>query len=338
MIWTLVVFFISFSCCARSRVRADRGAGRERRTIVRENLEAAERSRDEAQELLEEYKQQLAQARREAARSSSAPGHRRDELDADARGGAGAARARDRRGQAAIEAETRQAIEQIKNRSPTSRCWRPRRSCGRALDEKEQRRLSSKRRWPRSTSPLAGEEVGRWRCAPGGRRLQCGAGRGRAGGRPLDEVQRDLADLGAPGRTRPSWRRCSLNPAFPTPRQEAILSAEPVRAPTSSSRNAAARARRQRPARRAVRRSPRTSASADQRARRELEVELTPPCRSTTPRRSDLRAARRGDRQDGHAAAPRRRRDPRGRRPAHARPARRRFGARPARRAAPVAT
>ena len=98
MIWTLVVFFITFYLLKRLAFGRIAEAIDERRRIVRENLESAERSRDEAQGLLEEYKQQLAEARQEAADDRRArPAHRRGALEADARGGRRAQRERDLR-------------------------------------------------------------------------------------------------------------------------------------------------------------------------------------------------------------------------------------------------
>ena len=66
MIWTLVIFGITFYLLKRlafGRIAEHRG----RRRVVRENLEAAEKARDEAQRLLEEYRKQLADARQEAS-------------------------------------------------------------------------------------------------------------------------------------------------------------------------------------------------------------------------------------------------------------------------------
>ena len=70
MIWTLVVFFISFLVLRKYAFGPLAALVEKRRTLVRENLEAAEHSREEAERLLEEYKQQLAQARREMVRMS----------------------------------------------------------------------------------------------------------------------------------------------------------------------------------------------------------------------------------------------------------------------------
>jgi F-type H+-transporting ATPase subunit b len=142
MIWTLVVFLIAFLILRRYAFGPLAELIEKRRTIVRENLEASERSRDEAQELLEEYKQQLAQARREAgeiverARSTGA------ELERQMRDEATAQRERDiAAAKAAIAAETRQAIDQIKNQVADLTLLATEKVVGRALGEAEGRRL-----------------------------------------------------------------------------------------------------------------------------------------------------------------------------------------------------
>ena len=66
MIWTLVIFFLTFLLLKRKAFGPIANAIEERRAAVRENIESAERSRDEAQQLLEEYRQQLAESRHEA--------------------------------------------------------------------------------------------------------------------------------------------------------------------------------------------------------------------------------------------------------------------------------
>src|SRR3954462_5956921 len=63
MIWTLVVFFIAFLVLRKYAFGPLAALVEKRRTIVRENLEASEHSRDEAERLLEEDKARLAQAR-----------------------------------------------------------------------------------------------------------------------------------------------------------------------------------------------------------------------------------------------------------------------------------
>jgi F-type H+-transporting ATPase subunit b len=159
MIWTLVVFGITFYLLKRLAFGRIAGYIDERRRIVRENLESAEHARDEAQRLLEEYKQQLAAARHEAseiverARRNGEELQRqlRDELQASREKGLADA-------QAAIRAETRQALDQIKNEVADLTLLATEKVVGRALDEAEQRRLVEEALADIDFSRLRGEE------------------------------------------------------------------------------------------------------------------------------------------------------------------------------------
>ena len=142
MIWTLVVFFITMYLLKRLAFGRIASAIDERRRVVRENLESAERSRDEARKLLEEYKQQLAEARHEAsdiverARRTGEELQRqvRDEIQSEREKGLTEV-------QAAIQAETRQALDQIKNEVADLTLLATEKVVGRALGEAEQRKL-----------------------------------------------------------------------------------------------------------------------------------------------------------------------------------------------------
>jgi len=142
MIWTLVTFLISLWILRRYAFGPLAALIEKRRTLVRENLEAAENSRDEAQKLLDEYKQQLAQARREAGEIVERARRTGAELERQMRDEATAQRERDvAAAKAAIAAETRQAIDQIKNQVADLTLLATEKVVGRALDEAEGRRL-----------------------------------------------------------------------------------------------------------------------------------------------------------------------------------------------------
>jgi F-type H+-transporting ATPase subunit b len=142
MIWTLVTFLISLWILRRYAFGPLAALIEKRRTLVRENLEAAENSRDEAQKLLDEYKQQLAQARREAGEIVERARKTGAELERQMRDEATAQRERDvAAAKAAIAAETRQAIDQIKNQVADLTLLATEKVVGRALDEAEGRRL-----------------------------------------------------------------------------------------------------------------------------------------------------------------------------------------------------
>jgi F-type H+-transporting ATPase subunit b len=142
MIWTLVIFFLSFLVLRRKVFGPIAKAIEDRRAAVRENIESAERSREEALKLLEEYKQQLAASRHEA---SEIVERARRTAEESARQAKEELRAEKERGiaqvQEAIAAETRQALDQIKNEVADLTLLATEKVVGRALDDKEQRRL-----------------------------------------------------------------------------------------------------------------------------------------------------------------------------------------------------
>lgn len=142
MIWTLITFLISLWILRRYAFGPLAEMIEKRRTMVRENLEASERSRDEAQMLLDEYKQQLAQARREAGEIVERARATGAELERQMREEATTQRERDiAAAKAAIEAETRQSIDQIKNQVADLTLIATEKVVGRALDAAEGRRL-----------------------------------------------------------------------------------------------------------------------------------------------------------------------------------------------------
>ena len=142
MIWTLVVFLIAFLVLRKYAFGPLAELVEKRRTIVRENLEASERSREEAQTLLDEYKQQLAAARREAGEIVERARATGAELERQMREEATAQRERDiAAAKQAIEAETRQSIDQIKNQVADLTLLATEKVVGRALSESEGRRL-----------------------------------------------------------------------------------------------------------------------------------------------------------------------------------------------------
>jgi F-type H+-transporting ATPase subunit b len=142
MIWTLVTFLISLWILRRYAFGPLAALIEKRRTLVRENLEAAENSRDEAQKLLDEYKQQLAQARREAGEIVERARKTGAELERQMRDEATAQRERDvAAAKAAIAAETRQAIDEIRNQVADLTLLATEKVVGRTLDEAEGRRL-----------------------------------------------------------------------------------------------------------------------------------------------------------------------------------------------------
>jgi F-type H+-transporting ATPase subunit b len=115
MIWTLVLFLFTMWVLSRTAFPRIGEALEKRANAIRENIEASEKQRDEADKLLEEYRQRLTEAReqaedivtraRKAAESAEAQAAaegraKREELVAAAR--------KD------IETETRRSLERIR--------------------------------------------------------------------------------------------------------------------------------------------------------------------------------------------------------------------------------
>ena len=142
MIWTLVVFGIAFLILRKYAFGPIAKIVEDRRRTVRENLEASEKAREEAHTLLEEYKQQLAQSRREAGEIVERARRTGAELQTQMKAEVAVQRERDiASAKDAIAAETRQSIDQIKNEVADLTLLATEKVVGRALGETEQRKL-----------------------------------------------------------------------------------------------------------------------------------------------------------------------------------------------------
>jgi F-type H+-transporting ATPase subunit b len=159
MIWTLVIFFLTFLLLRAKAFGPIAKAIEDRRAAIRENIESAERSRDEAQKLLEEYKEQLAQSRHEA---SDIIERARRTAEESTRQAKEELRLEKERGivqvQEAVAAETRQALDQIKNEVADLTLLATEKVIGRALDEREQQRLIDEALGEVDFSKLRGDE------------------------------------------------------------------------------------------------------------------------------------------------------------------------------------
>jgi len=160
MIWTLVIFFITMYLLKRLAFGRIAQYIDERRTAVRENLESAERSRTEAQALFEDYKAKLAEARSEASQIVERSRKTSEELSRQMREEANQQRERDlTAARAAIQAETRQSLDQIKNEVAELTVLATEKVVGRSLDEAEQRRLVEEALADVDFTKLVGEEA-----------------------------------------------------------------------------------------------------------------------------------------------------------------------------------
>ena len=158
MIWTLVLFFATMYILYKFAFPPIAEALEKRAAAVRENLDAAERTREEADELLAEYRERLKEAREQAddivararkaseaavAEATTEGKTKREELVAAAR--------RD------IEAETRRSLEQIRKEVADLTVLATEKVTRKTLDDADQKRLVEEALAEVDFSALAGE-------------------------------------------------------------------------------------------------------------------------------------------------------------------------------------
>jgi F-type H+-transporting ATPase subunit b len=158
MIWTLILFVFTMWVLSRLAFPRIQEALDRRANAIRENIEAAERQRKEADELLSEYRQRLREAREQAdeilarsrrsadaaeAEATRAGRERREELVAAAR--------RD------IEAETRRSLDRIRQEVADLTVLATEKVTRKSLDPDDQRRLVEEALEEVDFSALAGK-------------------------------------------------------------------------------------------------------------------------------------------------------------------------------------
>ena len=115
MVWTLVVFGASLYLLRKFAFPRIQAALDRRQRAIEESIDASERTKREADKLLEEYRERLAEARGQAdeivARSRRSAEHTEEEALADARQRREELMEQTRRD---IDQETRRAIQQIR--------------------------------------------------------------------------------------------------------------------------------------------------------------------------------------------------------------------------------
>jgi F-type H+-transporting ATPase subunit b len=115
MIWTLVLFLITMWVLAKFAFPRIQEALEKRANAIRENIEASERQREEADELLAEYRQRLAEAREQAEDIAARARKASEAAIAEAR-----AEGKEKREELVaaarkdIETETRRSLERIR--------------------------------------------------------------------------------------------------------------------------------------------------------------------------------------------------------------------------------
>ncbi len=142
MIWTLVLFLITMWVLKRFAFPRIGEALEKRANAIRENIEASEKQREEADKLLEEYRHRLTEAREQAddiaararkaaeaavAEATSEGKAKREELVAAAR--------KD------IETETRRSLEQIRKEVADLTVLATEKVTRKSLDDDDHRRL-----------------------------------------------------------------------------------------------------------------------------------------------------------------------------------------------------
>jgi F-type H+-transporting ATPase subunit b len=160
MIWTLIVFGATLFVLGRAALPRIQAELDKRANAIRENIEAAEQQRKEADELLADYRKRLAEARNQAdeivarsrkaseaalAEAAAAGKEKREEL-------IGAAR-RD------IELETQRSLERIRQEVADLTVVATEKVTKKSLDSDDQRRLIEEALSEVDFSALAGAEA-----------------------------------------------------------------------------------------------------------------------------------------------------------------------------------
>jgi F-type H+-transporting ATPase subunit b len=142
MIWTLAVFGFTMWVLSRLAFPRIQEALDKRAKAIRENIEAAERQREQADELLNEYRERLKEAREQAEditqrarKAAEAAKAEAAELGKEKREELVAAARRD------IEAETRRSLERIRKEVADLTVLATEKVTRRTLDAEDQKRL-----------------------------------------------------------------------------------------------------------------------------------------------------------------------------------------------------
>ena len=142
MIWTLLLFVISMAILARWVFPRISAALDRRQQAIEESIDTAERTREQADALLAEYRERLHEAREQAQeiieRARQAADARERESEAEAVARREQLMERTRR---EIESETRRAIAEIRNEVADLTVMATERVTRKILSDEDQRRL-----------------------------------------------------------------------------------------------------------------------------------------------------------------------------------------------------
>jgi F-type H+-transporting ATPase subunit b len=159
MIWTLLVFGISMYILAKFAFPRIAEALDRRQRAIEESIDAAEKTRTEAEQILSEYRERLAEARGQAddivARARKTGEAAENEIVADARAKREEMMEQTRRD---IEAETRRAIQAIRAEVADLTVLATEKVARKSLTEDDQKRLVDEALSELDFAALAGGE------------------------------------------------------------------------------------------------------------------------------------------------------------------------------------
>ena len=159
MFWTLLAFGVTMFVLSKFAFPRIGEALEKRANAIRENIEASEQTREEADQLLSEYRQRLKEAREQAddivARARKASENAVAEATADGKTKREELVAAARRD---IEAETKRSLEQIRNEIADLTVLATEKITRKSLDDADHKRLVEEALSEVDFSALAGSE------------------------------------------------------------------------------------------------------------------------------------------------------------------------------------
>ncbi|MDQ3720354.1 MAG: F0F1 ATP synthase subunit B [Actinomycetota bacterium] len=159
MIWTLLAFGISFMILRKAAFPRIVDALDKRRRAIEESIDHAERTKQEADQLLEEYRARLREAREQAdditARAQKAAAHREEQAKVDAKKHRDWLMESTRKD---IQTETRRALDDIRREVADLTVLATEKVTRKTLDDDDHRRLIEDALSEVDFSQLAGDE------------------------------------------------------------------------------------------------------------------------------------------------------------------------------------
>src|SRR5579884_3925863 len=142
MVWTLLLFVLSMIILAKVAFPRITAALDRRQRAIEDSIEAAERTRHEADQLLGEYRERLSEARRQAEEIIERARRAADAHESESEAEANARRERlMEQARRDIETETRRAIQEIRREVADLTVMATERVTRKVLTEEDQQRL-----------------------------------------------------------------------------------------------------------------------------------------------------------------------------------------------------